>query len=88
MTALSTTGLKEAGRKFLMSLLLCSNTINPLGNRGAAFLCGHDGVRHLPASPDAQLSNDVEKDWNRWLDSKRPLLQPAIDELVALKKRV
>jgi hypothetical protein len=33
------------------------------------------------------LSNDVEKDWNAWLETKRPLVQPAIDELnAALKK--
>jgi putative aldouronate transport system substrate-binding protein len=34
------------------------------------------------------VSNDVEKDWNAWLDTKRPLVQPAIDELnAALKQR-
>jgi putative aldouronate transport system substrate-binding protein len=33
------------------------------------------------------LSNDVEGDWNKWIESKRPIVQPAIDEInAALKK--
>jgi hypothetical protein len=33
------------------------------------------------------LSNDVEGDWDKWVESKRPVVQPAIDEInAALKK--
>ncbi|MDR1062140.1 MAG: hypothetical protein LBL83_13255 [Clostridiales bacterium] len=33
------------------------------------------------------ISNDAEGDWNRWVESKRPVVQPAIDEInAALKK--